>query len=126
MLSTNFYERRVVMKKIIVISMCMVTLVGCSGQAFSNREKGVVGGAAAGAGLGAIIGAATGNAGVGTAIGGGLGALAGGVVGNEVDKSDAADMDREERLRRQEEQLRQQQREIEELKRQRSQDSYAY
>jgi|GEM_PF-939007 osmotically inducible lipoprotein OsmB len=119
-------ERKVDMRKIIIFSACLVMVVGCSGQALSNRERGVVGGAAAGAGLGAIIGAATGHAGVGTAIGGGLGAITGGVIGNEADKTDAADAEREERLRRQEEQLRQQQREIEELKRQRSRDTYSY
>lgn len=106
------------------VFLSLVSLVACSAQPLSGREKGVLGGAAIGSGLGAIIGNQTGNTGAGIAIGAGAGALSGGLIGNEMDNVDTRSRDQDERMRRQEEELRRQQREIEELRRQRGGDRY--
>jgi osmotically inducible lipoprotein OsmB len=63
-----------------------LTVVGCSGQPLSTREKGTGIGALAGAGTGAIIGAAVGAPGAGAAIGGALGAGGGFLIGKRTAK----------------------------------------
>lgn len=113
--------------KNVLILLALITVVGCSSQPLSSREKGTLGGGALGAGLGAIIGNQVGNTGAGIAIGGAAGAISGALIGNEVDNQDVARSEQDERLRRQEEELRRQRREIEELRRQdRYQDSPTY
>ncbi len=64
--------------------LMMLTVIGCSGQPLSTREKGTLLGGVAGAGAGALIGSAVGHPGAGAAIGGVGGAAVGYGIGNHM------------------------------------------
>ena len=73
------------MKKLIVCSMLLITLVA-SGCNTTPTQDGAVLGGALGAGAGAIIGNQSGHAGEGALIGAAAGALTGALVGDQVDE----------------------------------------
>jgi phage tail tape-measure protein len=95
-----------------------LTVVGCSGQPLSTREKGTGIGALAGAGTGAIIGAAVGAPGAGAAIGGALGAGGGFLVGNELQNQQAKQHQTQTEINSQQREIEQQRRQIEQFKQQ--------
>jgi Glycine zipper len=65
-------------------SIALVSLVGCSGEPLTTREKGTMIGAGAGAVGGAVVGSAVGAPLAGAAIGGVGGAAVGYGVGNHI------------------------------------------
>jgi outer membrane protein OmpA-like peptidoglycan-associated protein len=67
-----------------LLTISVLTAMGCSGGSLTTREKGAGIGALGGAAAGGIIGAATGHAGAGAAIGGVLGLGAGALVGDQL------------------------------------------
>lgn len=67
-------------------------MVGCETKAQTGALVGGAGGAAVGAGIGSFSHA---RAGEGALIGGAVGAIGGYIVGNEMDKKDARDRDRQ-------------------------------
>ena len=95
-----------------------LTVVGCSGQPLSTREKGTGIGALAGAGTGAIIGAAVGAPGAGAAIGGALGAGGGFLVGNELQNREISQHRTQAQINSQQQEIEHQHRQIEQLKQQ--------
>lgn len=110
---------------LLAISLLLLSLLlhGCwADPPLSNREEGVLVGAAVGAGSGAAIGSISGHAGAGAAIGAATGAVAGGIAGNaeDVREDDAA---KEELLRKQEKIIHKQGEEIEDVERQQLYDS---
>ena len=107
---------------LVVVLVLGALLAACDSRQPSNRELGVLGGAALGAGLGAIVGHQSGHAGEGVAIGAAAGALAGGLIGNAQDNEDGRLEQQEEILRRQDAELERQRRELEDLRRQRYHD----
>lgn len=68
--------------KVMALSMCLLTVLGCS----TKQGTGALIGAGGGAALGALIGKVTGHAAVGAAIGGAVGSGAGAVIGRHMDK----------------------------------------
>ncbi|MDO5105012.1 OmpA family protein, partial [Capnocytophaga sp.] len=78
------------MKKIIVMLLISVALVGCQAYNNSNKsQRGAVIGAAGGALLGAILGNNLGDGGnseLGAVLGAAVGGAAGAIIGNEMDK----------------------------------------
>ena len=68
--------------KVMTLSMCFLTVFGCS----TKQGTGALIGAGGGAALGAIIGKIAGNTGVGAAIGGAVGAGTGAIIGHHMDK----------------------------------------
>jgi uncharacterized protein YcfJ len=90
-------------------------LGGCSGQPFTEREKGTGVGAVLGAGTGAIIGAAVGHPGAGAAIGGGMGALGGYAVGNEMQNQKVQNEQTQSQIQQQQGEIEAQRRQIESL-----------
>jgi outer membrane protein OmpA-like peptidoglycan-associated protein len=103
-----------------VLTGALFLALFCSGceQApqLGAREKGALGGAALGAGLGAIVGNQVGSTGAGIAIGSAFGALSGGLIGNEIDSSDQALAEREDRLNAGQREIEENRRLIDELK----------
>ena len=85
------------MKKLFVLLLVILFLVGCAAPQ-NNQEKGTRYGALGGAAAGALLGQAIGGNTKGTLIGAGVGAVAGGVIGNQVGKS----MDEQEAAMRRE------------------------
>ena len=65
-------------------SIALVSVIGCSGEPLSTREKGTLIGGGAGAVGGAIVGSAVGAPGAGAAIGGIGGAATGFAIGNHM------------------------------------------
>jgi hypothetical protein len=102
----------------LMAAVAMVTLVACSGQPLSTREKGTLIGGGAGAATGAIIGAAVGAPGIGAAIGGGIGALGGALIGNSMQNQETQQQQTQGQIQQQQEQLEQQRQQIEQMKQQ--------
>jgi hypothetical protein len=67
------------------------TLVGCSGEPLSTREKGTLVGTGVGAAGGAVVGAAVGAPLAGAAIGGVAGGATGFAVGNHIQNEEHGD-----------------------------------
>jgi len=75
------------------IAILALGQVGCSSM--NNTEKGVGLGGLLGAGVGTAIGAATGDARTGAVIGGLTGAGVGGLIGNDADRTERKEKDRD-------------------------------
>lgn len=72
-------------KKMIVIGLAVVTIVGC-GKPLTKTQKGAAIGTAGGAAAGAIIGKVAGNAALGAIIGAAVGGTGGAIIGHKMDK----------------------------------------
>lgn len=81
------------MKRVTVVLLMMVLVLGGCAENASRTQKGAgygaLGGAAVGAGLGALIGHDAHGAAIGAAVGAGLGAAAGAGVGHYMDQQEA-------------------------------------
>jgi hypothetical protein len=102
----------------LMAGMAVATLVGCSGQPLSTREKGTLIGGGAGAATGAIIGAAVGAPGIGAAIGGGIGAVGGALIGNSMQNQETQQQQTQGQIQQQQQELEQQRQQIEQMKQQ--------
>jgi outer membrane lipoprotein SlyB len=101
-----------------LLVLLLPTVIGCSGQPLSTREKGTLVGAGGGAAVGAIIGAAVGNPGAGAAIGGGLGLLGGALIGNAMQNQEVQQAQTQSQISQQQREIERQRYEIERLKQQ--------
>ena len=77
--------KRVLNKKVLIVSLAAVTVFGC-GKPLTRTQKGAAIGTAGGAAAGAIVGKVAGNAALGAIIGAAVGGASGAVIGHKMDK----------------------------------------
>jgi outer membrane protein OmpA-like peptidoglycan-associated protein len=82
------------MKRILIVAVILVMMVGLSACGGSHQKTGTAVGAGTGAALGALIGNQAGNAALGAVIGAVVGGAAGAHIGNYMDKQ-AAEMEKD-------------------------------
>jgi len=82
------------MKRTLVLSLCVLMLIGSLGCGWSRKEKGAAIGAGAGAVVGGVIGDKAGNTAIGAILGAMIGGAAGAYIGNYMDKQ-AAEIERD-------------------------------
>ena len=99
---------------ILAVALAVGSL-GCSGP-LTTREKGAGLGTVAGAGLGAIIGSTTGHAGAGAGIGAAIGLLGGALVGDQMQKKQKKEAEKQQQIDETQAELERQRKEIERLK----------
>jgi uncharacterized protein YcfJ len=76
---------------LLILTLLLSSIAGCSGAPLSTREKGTLAGGLLGAGGGALVGSAVGHPGAGAAIGGAGGAIAGYAIGNHMQNEENGD-----------------------------------
>jgi outer membrane protein OmpA-like peptidoglycan-associated protein len=100
-----------------LLTISVLTAMGCSGGSLTTREKGAGIGALGGAAAGGLIGAATGHAGAGAAIGGVLGLGAGALVGDQLQGQENKQKEQQKAIDQQRVEIEKNQALIEELRR---------
>lgn len=99
---------------ILAVALAVGSL-GCSGP-LTTREKGAAAGTLTGAGLGAIIGSTTGHAGAGAGIGAAIGLIGGALVGDQMQKKQKKEAEKQQQIDETQAELERQRKEIERLK----------
>src|SRR5205809_739620 len=73
-------------KKRLVISICVLTIMLAACKNMTRTQKGAAVGTAAGGAVGAVVGKTLGNTALGAIIGAGVGGVTGAVIGKKMDK----------------------------------------
>lgn len=77
------------MKRLLVIAVALLLVVGCAQNPYTGEHRRTATGATIGAGAGALLGQAVGGSTEGTLIGAAVGATVGGLVGRQMDNQEA-------------------------------------
>ena len=112
-------NKRMALKKTVLVLTATLLLGGCAGGSLTTREKSAGVGALGGAAVGGIVGSMVGHPAAGAAIGGGLGLGAGAVIGDQIQGQENQNYRQDSEIRNNQAEIDRQRYEMERLRRER-------